>query len=170
MARAEASAARDIMVTGSRIGPSRGDAPAPSSRGQAWRGDWNACTVDDPDRTTATCRPSRGGAAALVDDGLSRARRGETAAAIAAFDRAIARSPRRADAYLNRGLLRAETGDDVGALDDLDAAIRLAPSEPRGYYNRSRILRRRGEVRRAQTDQDRAIALDPRYAAAFDDR
>src|SRR5688500_17737371 len=74
-----AASGSNLVVTGSRIGRPEPAAPAPAapraeaadaafaaagageaSAGLAGRGDWNACTVDDPGRSLAACR-------ALVD-------------------------------------------------------------------------------------------------------
>jgi hypothetical protein len=150
-----------IVVTGSRIA-------APS----AGRGDWNACTVEDPGRNLGRCRtlvdPSQKGAggqaAAHVADGLERAWEGDLDGAIRAFDQAIAIAPRSSFAYLNRGLAYKRSGDLGRALADLDRAVRYAPGDARAYYNRSLVLRQRGDTRRARADEQRAADLDPRYA------
>ena len=163
---AESVADRDAantVVTAARV-----HAPA-SSR----RGDWNACTIDDPARSLAACRhlvdPAakgpQGRAAAHLADGLSLAWQGNADGAIAAFDQAIAQQPRLALAYLNRGLARQRGGDLDGARADLDRAVRLAPGAARGYYHRALLLRRRGDASRAAADEQRAVDLDPRYEA-----
>jgi tetratricopeptide (TPR) repeat protein len=154
---------RDIVVTSARR---RGGA-VPD------RGDWNACTINDPKRSLAACRylinPGatgiKGQAAAYLADGLSLAWQGNMDRAIAAFDRAIMITPKSSLAYLNRGLAYQRQGDTDRALADLDRAVRLAPSAARGYYNRSLLLRERGEGRRADTDQVRAVNLDADYEA-----
>ncbi|MDB5707855.1 MAG: hypothetical protein JWN66_4971, partial [Sphingomonas bacterium] len=168
MAEARMAAAEDredsaIVVTGSRV--------ARLSRNL--RGDWNACTVNDPNRSLAGCRnlvdPAATGpagrAAARLADGLSLAWRGDNDGAIAAFDQAIALQPRLAFAWLNRGLAHERLGDLDRAIADLDRAVRYAPGAARGYYNRSLLLRQRGDTRRARADQSRAVDLDLRYGA-----
>ena len=153
-----------ITVTGTR---SRYAAPRR-------RGDWNACTVDDPGQSLAACRRlgdaaakrASGAAAARMAEGLSQAWDGELEAAIASFDRAIELSPRSSAAYLNRALARRRLGDLDGALADLDRAVRFSPRAARYYFHRSLILRQRGDHRRAEADEERAVALDPRYAVA----
>lgn len=146
--RAEMAEGRgEIVVTGAK-------------RESVRRGDWNACTVDDPMRKLANCRRQSG----QIADGLSLAWEGDIDGAIAAFDRVIGRSPRSADAYLNRGLAHRRNGDTDRALADLDKAVRYAPQTARAYYSRSLVLRDRGENRRADADQNRAVLLDPRYA------
>lgn len=167
----------NIVVTGTRV--SRSAYKAAQGRiasKRARRGDWNACTVNDPGRDLAACRKlvdpaapgPAGRAAAQVADGLSLAWRGDVDGAIAAFDRAIEASPRLAIAWLNRGLSRERKGELAGAIADLDRAVRYAPNAARGYYNRSLLLRRQGDIRRADADADRAVDLDPRYEDVVD--
>lgn len=174
----EDSADANIVVTGTRVSRSSGKAGARARMAskRARRGDWNACTVDDPGRDLGACRKlvdpaapgPAGRAAAQVADGLSLAWRGDVDGAIAAFDRAIGVSPRLAIAWLNRGLSRERKGELAGAIADLDRAVRYAPNAARGYYNRSLLLRRQGDVRRADADADRAVDLDPRYEDVVD--
>lgn len=161
LAEAEARTENDnasVVVTGTRV------RAIP-------RGDWNACTVDDPARSLSKCRKQvdraykrpAAAAAVQVSEGLSRAWEGDTDAAIAAFDRAIAIAPKSALAYLNRGLAWRRNGDLGRALADLDQAVKLAPREARTYYNRSLVLRAQGAAARARRDEERALDLDPRY-------
>lgn len=153
---------RSVVVTGSRVGR------ASSTR----RGDWNACTVADPNRSLGDCRRiatprakgPAGDAAGRLAEGLERAWRGDLDGAIASFDAALALQPKMAAAYLNRGLAYQRQGQLDRALADLDRAIRYAPSA-RGFYNRSLIHRQRGNARRADADLDRAVEIDSRYAA-----
>ncbi|HEX8444311.1 MAG TPA: tetratricopeptide repeat protein [Allosphingosinicella sp.] len=168
-AMAQASGEK-IVVTGSRIA-------APASRSavgkQAGPGDWNACTLDDPNRSLNACKrladpaaPGLAGrAAAYHADGLLLAWRGDYAGAIKAFDQAIQTAPQLSIAYLNRGLAHRRQGDSGRALADLNRSVRYAPNAARGYHHRSLLLRERGEVGPAEADRDRAVALDPRYKA-----
>ncbi|HEX9946651.1 MAG TPA: tetratricopeptide repeat protein [Allosphingosinicella sp.] len=174
----------EIVVTGSRMRRPNLESSVPitsiggegffRTRKAARRGDWNACTVDDPKRDPGACRRdvgtvargASGKASAHLADGLSRAWEGDRDGAIAAFDRAIELAPRSAAAYLNRGLARRDAGDLDRALADLDRAIAYAPQSARGYYHRSLLLRQRGDGGRARADEARAVELDPRYAAA----
>lgn len=157
-----ASESDDVVVTGTRISkPPR-------------RGDWNACTVNDPSRTLSKCRKLankgakdvRAQADAHLSDGLKYAWDGDMDKAIVAFDQAIAVAPDLSVAYLNRGLAYDRQGDSTRAIADLDRAIRYAPQSARAYYNRSLLLWKQGEVRRADVDERRAISLDNRYQGA----
>lgn len=153
--------AGSIVVTGAMIAP----------RGKPARGDWNACTVNDPSQTLTRCRniankgtkDVRSRADAHLADGLKQAWAGNLDEAIAAFDRAIAVAPDLSAAYLNRGIAYERQGDRARAIADLDQAVKYAPKSARAYYNRSLILRENGDLRRANADESRAINLDPRY-------
>jgi tetratricopeptide (TPR) repeat protein len=131
------------------------------------RGDWNACTVNDPARSLARCRrqiEAAGKAGASLSQGLSRAWEGDSAGAIESFDAAIAADPRSSFFYLNRGLVLARDGETDRAIADLDKAVRFGSASARAYYNRGLVLRARGDTKRADRDQARAVDLDPDYA------
>lgn len=144
----------------------------------AGRGDWNACTLDDPAQSLSLCadridpaeKGTRGRASAFLADGLLRGWQGDLDAAIAAFSRAIAADPHLADAYLNRGLAYQAKGELDRARADLDRAVDYAPSAARTYHVRSLLLRERGKTRQADKDEDRALKLDPAYEAVITPR
>jgi tetratricopeptide (TPR) repeat protein len=177
----------DITVTGTRIQrPNLESAMPVTSVGSeefragdrraaaraARRGDWNACTIDDPGQSLERCRGpigtvargARGEAAEPLSDGLASAWKGDFEGATASFDRAIALSPRSSTAWLNRGLAWRRLGDLDKALADLDRAVLYAPNDARAYYHRALVHRERGDPRRARADEERAVQLDPRYA------
>jgi len=157
--------AANIIVTGSRR-----DSPALYRRG-----DWNACTVGDPEQSLDGCRrlvdPGAKGVAGRADaqlaTGLSLAWDGDMEGAIAAFGRAIALRPRFAFAYLNRGIAYQRDGDLDRALLDFNRSIRYAPDAARGYLHRSLLLREKGDKRGARADAARAISLDIRYRSVL---
>jgi hypothetical protein len=188
-----AFAGSNIVVTGSRArSPAAVAAPAAPSAGvpesaivvsgtriqrrSPARGDWNACTVDDPGRSLERCRKlvdraqkgEAGRASGPMGDGLSKAWEGDVEGAIRAFDRAVEAAPRSSAAYLNRGLAYRRSGDLDHALADLDRAVRYAPASARAYYNRSLVLRQLGDTRRARADEQRAAELDRRYDRLMD--
>ncbi|WP_231737084.1 tetratricopeptide repeat protein, partial [Sphingopyxis sp. HXXIV] len=154
-------AEREVVVTGTRVAKS-----VPIGRG-----DWNACTVNDPSQALPRCRKLAGKAPKAVRrdadthlaDGLKQAWDGNFDQAIAAFGEAIAVAPDLSVAYLNRGLAYDRQGDSEAALADLDRAVQLAPKSARAYYSRSVLLRKYGNPNRASADEQRAIDLDPRY-------
>jgi len=151
----------DVVVTGMRRRPNA----------YAARGDWNACTVIDPEQSLRGCKSvlgigakgPAGEVAKHVSDGLVLAWRGDLDGAIVAFDRAIALKPKSAVAYLNRGLAHQRNGDAARAAADLDLAVKYAPYAARGYYNRSVLRREQGDRRGAKADANRAVELDPDY-------
>ena len=155
----------NIVVTGARVGSAKSER----------RGDWNACTLNDPGRALSKCmklanrgsKAVRSEADALLSSGLEQAWKGNLAGAIAAFDQAIAVAPDLSVAYLNRGLAYQRQGDSARALSDLDRAVQYAPRSARALYNRSVILRKQGDTRRAARDEERAISLDPDYQAVI---
>lgn len=185
-ADAARSESEQIVVTGSRIRRPNLELAVPvtvigseeislsdrrASRAQR-RGDWNACTIDDPNQSLERCRASvdsvalgaRKRAAPHLAEGLSLAWKGDIEGATAAFDRAAELAPRSSTAYLNRGLAWRRRGDLDRALADLDQAVRLSPQSARAYYHRGLVLRQRGDLRRARADEKRAVELDPNYA------
>ena len=152
---------REVVVTGARMSKSR----------PIGRGDWNACTVNDPRQALPRCqkladkapKAVRRQADAHLADGLKQAWDGNLDEAIAAFGEAIAVAPNLSVAYLNRGLAHDSQGDSGSALADLDRAVQLSPRSARAYYNRSVLLRKYGDAKRASADEQQAIKLDPRY-------
>jgi len=176
----------DIAVTGTRVSKSSSadlsssdivvTGMARSAARRAGRGDWNACTVDDPNQRLSACRKlvdpaaqgPAGRAATHIADGLSLAWQDDLDGAIAAFDQAIAASPRLSFAYLNRGRAYLRQGDLDRALADLNQAVRYAPNGARAYYSRSLVWRQRGDTRRAEADEARAVDLDQRYEAVVE--
>lgn len=152
----------DIVITGARA-----RRPNP----YAARGDWNACTVIDPQESLRGCKAligigakgPAGEAAARLSEGLDLAWRGDLDGAIAAFDQAIALKPKFAFAYLNRGLAYQRQGETERAAADLDLAVRYAPYTARVHYNRSVLKREQGDRRGASADANRAVELDPGY-------
>lgn len=157
ISRPNLSSATPVTVMDSGIVATAGRSAAARP---ARRGDWNACTVEDPGRSLAGCRAS-----GETADGLERAWRGDWEGAARAFDSAVAAQPRSSAARLNRSLVHRRRGDLDRALADLDRAVRFSPRGARYYYHRSLVLRQLGDLRRAEADEARAVALDPRYAA-----
>ena len=109
--------------------------------------------------------------AARVNLGQVFQRLGQTAEAIAAFDRAIQLDPGRAALYRARALARLGrrgpvSGEDTSrAFSDLDEAIHLAPagsSELASYLTqRARLHHRAGDFAAALADSDRALEIGP---------
>lgn len=177
-AAAPAAPESAIVVTGSRVARADFDSSSPVvslNEEVLTQGDWNDCTLLDPNRDASACRafadPAAGGAtgraAAQLADGLALAWQGDLDRAIDAFDRAIRAAPDLSVVYLNRGLAHHAKGNLRRALADLNRAVARDPDGARGYYHRSQLHRARGDTARADADAARAVALDPRYRAVL---
>ena len=150
-----------VVVTGSRVSRDK----------SRTRGDWNACTVNDPIQAIARCRKLadkaekgvRSQAETYLSEGLNYAWSGRLDKAIAAFDAALLVAPNLPAAYLNRGLVYDRLGRTEDAIADLNRAVSYAPRSARSYYNRSVILRKYGDPKRALLDERQAVRLDSRY-------
>jgi tetratricopeptide (TPR) repeat protein len=90
--------------------------------------------------------------------------RGQSDAAIAAYDRAIAADGRHAFAYANRGAAKQRLENYAGAIEDYDAAVRINPQLPQAYAGLcwSRVLMEDGDQAQARSAADAAAAGDPR--------
>lgn len=169
------ASADQLVVTGSRIRRPNlvsavpvtvmggGDLVRAASARSARRGDWNACTLDDPAPRRRECGPTR----APLAEGLDLARQGDLEGAVAAFGRAVGRDSRSSLAYLNRGMAYQRKGDLGRARADLDLAVRLAPNSARAFYRRSLLRRQQGDDAGAESDAKRALTLDPDYSAVL---
>ena len=107
---------------------------------------------------------SGGGDNAHFLAGRIAAQRGDVAAALAAYDAAIAANARFAPALANRASLKQARQDYGGALADYDAAIAINPQLTPALAGRcwTRVLQEDGDIARARADGDAAAAGDPR--------
>jgi tetratricopeptide (TPR) repeat protein len=102
---------------------------------------------------------------AFVAAGRIYARVDNRAAAMKAFDRALAIKPQ-AYIYLNRAQSRP-FADRSGRLADLDAALRLNPDDPDTLAEKAEELAAKGDHKSALDLYDRAIKAAPSTAARF---
>lgn len=93
--------------------------------------------------------------------------RGEYAAAIDGYSRALALNPRHTRAFANRSCTHYRLGALDRALRDCDRAIALEPRLVDPYLNRAQIHLGRGAPGLAIEDLSRAIERNPRSAAAY---
>ena len=110
----------------------------------------------------------------LVERGIELFSKGEIAAAIAEYDRALALDPKLPEAFLNRGKAKRAFGDLDGSIVDFEAVIELAPrlaannrDITQAYLNRGYIRSNQLDVDGALSDYDRAIRFDPNDADAY---
>ena len=96
---------------------------------------------------------------ALVSRGAAFMRTGESATAVADFDRAIAIDPGYARAHHLRGLAREAQNDDEGALADFSRAVELRPDYAAAYYSRATLYTKLGKMDLAVEDSQMATHL-----------
>jgi tetratricopeptide (TPR) repeat protein len=104
------------------------------------------------------------GYARLFDRGLLALRQGDHDAAVAHYDRRIARSPRNAMFYNNRGYAHYCRGDHARALADYDRATELQPDLVIARANRFHLLAATDDHDRALSEIDRLVDLQPASA------
>jgi tetratricopeptide (TPR) repeat protein len=108
-------------------------------------------------------------ALAQNDAGLCRTGSGERA--LAACNRAIARSPRDATLYLGRGLQWIQAKNYDRAIADLTQGIRLAPERIANAYGiRGAAWKSKGELDKAIADFSEAVRIDPKYTFGYHNR
>src|SRR5262249_44924295 len=92
-----------------------------------------------------------------MNRGLALASAGRLEEARAAYDRALEKNPKFAEALVNRALVRLERNDLAGAKLDLDRAIALGRNEPGTLAALGEVLSRLG--RREEADRLYAAEL-----------
>ncbi len=153
-------------------------------RRQNWNEEMHLTNADSHSAAIVMIDPLT--ALAFEGRALARFRTGDTEAAIADSDRAIAINPglgaladfdqalqldpRRAEFYSDRGEAREEMGNVDDALRDLDQAVALDPRLARAYHCRAMVWRDKNDLNRAVADMTRAIEVDPQFAVAFANR
>ncbi|MCO5166535.1 MAG: protein kinase [Planctomycetes bacterium] len=103
-------------------------------------------------------------AAALVNRGEARRRRGEVPRALEDLEEALRLEPELVEALAGRGLARAALGDHAGARADLDAALARDPQRAPLWVARAVLRLTAGDAPGAREDAERALDLDPREA------
>ncbi|MEK7467977.1 MAG: tetratricopeptide repeat protein [Planctomycetota bacterium] len=96
--------------------------------------------------------------------GVESLRRGEWAASIAEFTKAIDLLPTYSPAWNNRGVARELSGDEEGALGDILAALDASGDNSAAWNNRGLQLLRYRDFIGALQAFDEAILLSPLYA------
>ena len=79
--------------------------------------------------------------------------------ALADFERAIARDPRLAPAYLLRGKICLESGDVDSALADFGMLMTIRANDPETLLNRGICLMKKGQWSDAAIDLQRVLKL-----------
>ena len=101
--------------------------------------------------------------------GLALLLKGETAKALASFDRALAAQPSLSEARLNRGLALLQLGRFAEASTELQKvfADEASPVRADAAYHNAIALDRLGKPAEAETWLDRALALNAHLDAAL---
>ncbi len=107
---------------------------------------------------------------AFVAQGRQFQRAQDFAAALAAFDSALALDPASLEALGNRGMVLGMMGRFADACADFDRAIALAPGHPALLFNRGNALRYLGRLQDALKSYDATLAEDPEIADAWINR
>jgi tetratricopeptide (TPR) repeat protein len=94
---------------------------------------------------------------------MVESRRGHVIAALAAFDRAIALSPRYLQAFEEKVDLLVRLRHDRDAVHVIDRALNVDPQSVPYHLRRGQLLAGLGErILQAQNDADTCVAADPR--------
>jgi tetratricopeptide (TPR) repeat protein len=107
------------------------------------------------------------GAPAHNQKGIVYARRGEYAAALAEFGRAIRRDPTCADAFYNRALVYLALGNLGAAATDFGQVVTLRPGFVEGYLCRGRLYAAMNDHDQAVAEFTKALEADPQCAEAY---
>jgi tetratricopeptide (TPR) repeat protein len=110
--------------------------------------------------------PTNRGISRHLREGALLIEKGDLAAAIRAFDAALAADPNSARAHLERGDAFRLHGDLGRAIEDYTQALKLEPASAIALNNRGLAYDAKGEDDRALADFASALRLNPRLAAA----
>lgn len=98
--------------------------------------------------------------------GVSHLQAGNAVAAVEAFDGAIRRNERSADAHFNRALALCSLKRFEAAIVSLDRVVSIEPKSSDAHNNRGLVLRELGRLPEAVESFDAAIAVAPRAIEA----
>ena len=93
--------------------------------------------------------------------GNTSMRKGQTAAAVDAYRKAIERQPELAEAHNGLGAALQAQGDADGARTELEQAAKLDPKDPNPLLNLARLYRQQGDAKAADTALAQAQARAP---------
>ncbi len=102
-----------------------------------------------------------------LNRGLLLARRGEHAAALAVYGKALALAPRQGEIYLCRGMAHFACGALNDAIADFNMALYYAPGLSSALAERGRASLTLGNPRAAVIDCTAALCVNPRNLRAY---
>ncbi|NJN29428.1 MAG: tetratricopeptide repeat protein [Synechococcales cyanobacterium RM1_1_8] len=114
-----------------------------------------------PSSNSQAASPQTITAETCCQQGKAHCQAGEFAAALAAFDQAIALDPRHAPAHNNRGNALGELQRQAEALAAYERALALAPTYHRAWFNKGQLLTQLGAYGNALEAYGQAIQLQP---------
>lgn len=115
---------------------------------------------------THTLACTRHNAFAENNLGSALVNRGESAAAIPHFERALAYKPDHVQARINLGIALANQGKREEAIQQLKAALEWNPQADEACYQLGRLLLDEGNLAEAMHYEQRALELKPDYSEA----
>ena len=107
-------------------------------------------------------------AACYYNRGLAHAARGDAAAALRDYDRALQLDPRLAAAALNRGALRLQQGHFAEAEADFRLALEVGADPAAVHYNRALLCEARQDHAAALACLEQALRHDPAHRPSLD--
>lgn len=136
-------------------------ATAPAPAGAASRG----AAASAPAKTAAGSRNPQA-AAEAYNRGVRSQTAGDTAAALAAYSRALQDDPTMASAHYNIGLIYKAKGDTAAARTAFQHALDIAPDMVNARYMLALAYREQGDDDRAASELTALLQRDPRHAEA----
>jgi len=99
--------------------------------------------------------------------GVSLELKGDSQAALAAYDMALQQNPNDPWIWLNRGVSLQRLGRLEEALESYDRSIALEPNDPDAWSNRGTVLRGLGRLEEAVESYRKALHLNPRDSGVW---
>jgi tetratricopeptide (TPR) repeat protein len=116
------------------------------------------------DQTTLSVKDR---AATFVNRGILRARKSDSASALADYDQGISLNPALGEAYVDRGAVMIVLKRYDDALTDLDKGISLGANRLQiAYYDRAIVDEALGNIRAAYEDYKKAAEIQPDFTLA----
>ena len=96
--------------------------------------------------------------------------KGDLAAAIEEYSKAIEKDPKNTSAYISRGLIYYDSEEYDKAIEDCSKTIELDPSLVVSYNNRGLVYRSMKQYKDAISDYSKALEMSPGYTKAYNNR
>jgi tetratricopeptide (TPR) repeat protein len=103
----------------------------------------------------------------FIQQGIVQAKKGEYAAAINAFNQAIALDPQSYNAYYRRGLAYYDLGEIDKAIADFNQSLNLNSQQAAAYFSRAMAFLVVNNIQSSIIDLQIIFNLDPNYDQAY---